>query len=210
MFIFYLWPLKYRIVLALPKTYLLIMISLQHLQIQILIGLLFISINQCTLLQIVVLPAVAKQLFEIYIIQFLTNMGLIIVIEGHTHDYQRSFPIKFNPNSQSNPIITNNRNNYNDPEGRRYAIVGTGGVNFHSSEWQSSFIASQQSIKIWPFKYWCSKQWSYSHREIYSQCRWNKTDQFTITKSNNNIISTTSTTNRYRIGYPYEPFFNCK
>ncbi len=75
--------------------------------------------------------------------------GVDIVLEGHTHDYQRSFPIKFNPNSKSNPIITNNNiNNYNDPEGQIYAIVGTGGVNFHSLSGQSSFIASQQSTRF--------------------------------------------------------------
>ena len=75
--------------------------------------------------------------------------GVDIVLEGHTHDYQRSFPIKFNPNSKSNPIITNNNiNNYNDPEGQIYAIVGTGGVNFHSLSSQKSFIASQQSSRF--------------------------------------------------------------
>ena len=42
--------------------------------------------------------------------------GVDLVLEGHTHDYQRSFPIKFNPNSKSNPIITDtNKNNYNFP-----------------------------------------------------------------------------------------------
>jgi hypothetical protein len=75
--------------------------------------------------------------------------GVDIVLEGHTHDYQRSFPIKFNPNSKSNPIITNNNiNSYNDPEGQIYAIVGTGGVNFHSLDGKSSFIASQQSSRF--------------------------------------------------------------
>ena len=59
--------------------------------------------------------------------------GVDLVLEGHTHDYQRSFPIKFNSNSKSNPTITDtNRNNYNDPAGQIYSLVGTGGVNFHS------------------------------------------------------------------------------
>ena len=75
--------------------------------------------------------------------------GVDIVLEGHTHDYQRSFPIKFNPDSKSNPIITNNNiNSYNDPEGQIYAIVGTGGVNFHSLDGKSSFIASQQASRF--------------------------------------------------------------
>jgi predicted phosphodiesterase len=72
--------------------------------------------------------------------------GVDIVLEGHTHDYQRSFPIKFNTNSISNPTITDtNRNNYVDPAGQIYAIVGTGGVNFHSLSSQKSFMVYQQS-----------------------------------------------------------------
>src|SRR5215208_2590328 len=72
--------------------------------------------------------------------------GVDIVLEGHTHDYQRSFPIKFNSNSKSNPTITDtNRNTYNDPAGEIHAIVGTGGVNFHSLSSQKSFMVYQQS-----------------------------------------------------------------
>lgn len=75
--------------------------------------------------------------------------GVDIVLEGHTHDYQRSFPIKFNSNSKSNPTITDtNRNNYIDPAGQIYAIVGTGGVNFHSLSSQKSFMAFQQSNRF--------------------------------------------------------------
>ena len=35
--------------------------------------------------------------------------GVDLVLEGHTHDYQRSYPIEFNPNSKSNPIITDTK-----------------------------------------------------------------------------------------------------
>ena len=65
--------------------------------------------------------------------------GVDLVLEGHTHDYQQSFPIKFNPNSKSNPSITDtNKYTYNFPtnptstHGQIHSIVGTGGVNFHS------------------------------------------------------------------------------
>ena len=75
--------------------------------------------------------------------------GVDLVLEGHTHDYQRSFPIKFNSNSKSNPTITDtNRITYNDPAGEIHAIVGTGGVNFHSLSSQKSFIAFQQSNRF--------------------------------------------------------------
>jgi hypothetical protein len=75
--------------------------------------------------------------------------GVDLVLEGHAHNYQRSAPIKFNPNSQSNPIITNNdANTYTDPEGQIHVIVGTGGVNFHKLTGQKSFINSQQDKKF--------------------------------------------------------------
>jgi hypothetical protein len=75
--------------------------------------------------------------------------GVDLVLEGHTHNYQRSFPIKYNLNNPSNPIITdNNLHNYSDPEGQIYAIVGTGGVNFHSLSGQSYFTADQQSLRF--------------------------------------------------------------
>jgi predicted phosphodiesterase len=75
--------------------------------------------------------------------------GVDLVLEGHTHNYQRTFPIKYNLNNPSNPIITNNNlQHYNDPEGQIYAIVGTGGVNFHSLSGKSYFTADQQSIRF--------------------------------------------------------------
>ncbi len=68
-----------------------------------------------------------------------------IVLEGHTHDYQRTFPLKYNPNSKSNPIKTStDLSNYNNPGGRIFAIVGTGGINFHGLSGKASFTASQQ------------------------------------------------------------------
>jgi hypothetical protein len=75
--------------------------------------------------------------------------GVDLVLEGHVHDYQRSAPIKFNPNSKSNPIVTNNNaNTYTDPEGAIHVIVGTGGVNFHELSGQKYFIKSQQDDKF--------------------------------------------------------------
>jgi Calcineurin-like phosphoesterase len=54
-----------------------------------------------------------------------------IVLQGHNHNYERSYPIMYNSiGNSSNPIITDtNKNNYNNPEGQIFAIVGTGGHN---------------------------------------------------------------------------------
>ena len=72
-----------------------------------------------------------------------------LVLEGHVHNYQRTFPLKYNPSSPSNPTKTStNINTYNNPDGQIYAIVGTGGVGFHGLSGKSSFVASQQDDRF--------------------------------------------------------------
>ncbi len=71
--------------------------------------------------------------------------GVDLVLQGHVHNYQRTFPLKYDPGSPSSPTITsNNANSYTDPEGAVFAIVGTGGVNFHALSGKASFTSSQQ------------------------------------------------------------------
>jgi len=75
--------------------------------------------------------------------------GVDLVLEGHVHNYQRSYPIKYNLQDPSKPLVTNpSKNSYNNPEGEIYAIVGTGGVNLHGLSGKSSFIANQQDSKF--------------------------------------------------------------
>jgi hypothetical protein len=60
-----------------------------------------------------------------------------LVLQGHNHNYQRSYPIKYNttnllsnlkPITTTPPIITDTNNtNYNNPEGQIFVTVGTGG-----------------------------------------------------------------------------------
>ena len=71
--------------------------------------------------------------------------GVDLVLQGHVHNYERTFPLKYNPSSPSNPTKTSsNANDYTDPEGQVFAIVGTGGVNFHALSGKASFVSSQQ------------------------------------------------------------------
>jgi hypothetical protein len=52
-----------------------------------------------------------------------------LVLQGHQHNYQRTYPIKYNSDKPVNPIITDrNTNTYTNPEGQIYLTVGTGGV----------------------------------------------------------------------------------
>ena len=72
-----------------------------------------------------------------------------IVLQGHVHNYQRTYPIKYDSVSPSSPTRTStSASSYNDPEGEIFATVGSGGVNFHGLSGKSSFVASQQSSKF--------------------------------------------------------------
>ena len=129
--------------------------------------------------------------------------GVDIVLEGHTHDYQRSFPIKFNSNSKSNPTITDtNRNNYIDPAGEIHAIVGTGGVNFHSLSSQKSFIAFQQSNRFGYLNIDIQNNGTNLIGKFISNEGGAILDQFSISKSGTTQPPPPSSSG----GYHYEPF----
>jgi concanavalin A-like lectin/glucanase superfamily protein/calcineurin-like phosphoesterase family protein/F5/8 type C domain-containing protein len=133
--------------------------------------------------------------------------GVDLVLEGHTHDYQRSFPIKFNSNSKSNPTITDtNRNNYNDPAGEIHAIVGTGGVNFHSLSSQKSFIAFQQSNRFGYLNIDIQNNGTNLIGKFISNEGGAILDQFSISKSGGTTQPPTPPPSSG--GYHYEPFLD--
>ncbi len=69
--------------------------------------------------------------------------GVDLVLQGHVHNYQRTFTLKYD--GTSTPTITsNNANTYTEGNGEVFAIVGTGGVNFHALSGKASFTSSQQ------------------------------------------------------------------
>ena len=52
-----------------------------------------------------------------------------LVLQAHNHNYERSYPIKYNNVNSSAPIITDaHTNNYFNPEGQIFVTVGTGGA----------------------------------------------------------------------------------
>jgi hypothetical protein len=72
-----------------------------------------------------------------------------LVLQGHVHNYQRTFPLKFNSGNPLKPIKTSTeKNDYTDPKGQIYAIVGTGGINFHTLSDRASFVSYQQAKKF--------------------------------------------------------------
>jgi hypothetical protein len=72
-----------------------------------------------------------------------------LVLAGHVHNYQRSYPLSYNSNDPSKPIITDaSKNNYQDPRGSVFAVVGTGCISFHSLAGKAPYISNQQDIKF--------------------------------------------------------------
>jgi hypothetical protein len=52
-----------------------------------------------------------------------------LLLQSHTHAYERTYPLKANPENMDNPIVTNqDLNNYHITDGLVIATVGTGGA----------------------------------------------------------------------------------
>ena len=89
------------------------------------------------------IPALAETyhpLFEKYHVD--------LVLEGHQHNYQRSYPININKTASNPfmavPIITSkNTNNYTNPQGQIFIIVGTGGESLFPLREKAAFIDTQ-------------------------------------------------------------------
>jgi hypothetical protein len=67
-----------------------------------------------------------------------------LVLQAHSHNYQRSYPIKYNENNPLNPTIANkDEKEYKNPNGIIFAIVGTGGADLHNFTGQAPFMIKQ-------------------------------------------------------------------
>ena len=76
--------------------------------------------------------------------------GVDLVLGGHNHNYQRTYPLTFNPDVSSKPITTNAvTTDYNsNKDGIVFATVGTGGVNFYALDGRSPYMAKQFADKF--------------------------------------------------------------
>jgi predicted phosphodiesterase len=101
----------------------------------------YISSNDCQgCSPRVTLREVYHPLFDSY------NVDL--VLQAHSHNYERSYPILYNNDDSENPIIVNSsKNNYNYDinkfHGSIFATVGTGGAELHNFELRAPYIATQ-------------------------------------------------------------------
>ncbi len=70
--------------------------------------------------------------------------GVDVVLDGHMHSYERSYPLKFNSANPASPIIeSTSTSTYNDPVGQIFATVGTGGFSHHTFTSKGAAFATQ-------------------------------------------------------------------
>jgi hypothetical protein len=130
----------------------------------------------------------SKMLSETYHPLF-DNYGVDLVLQAHMHSYQRSFPIKYNAQDASKPIITSsNKNNYNDPSGVIFAIVATGGINFHGLSGKAPFTASQQDDNFGALELAISNNGNSLVGKFHTN-NGKVTDEFSVAKTNENAAS---------------------
>jgi predicted phosphodiesterase len=120
-----------------------------------------------------------------------------LVLQGHSHNYQRSYPLLYNEDSSSKPLISDKeRFEYRDPLGIIFVIVGTGGQSIEDID-KKSFLASTYegfgciNVEI---------KGKVMNVEYYSDTN-NMIDKFLITKNQNNSESIDVKTDMQRIEY---------
>ncbi len=70
--------------------------------------------------------------------------GVDLVLYGHNHAYERSYPIKYDSSTPSTPTVTSsNKESYTNPTGAIFATVGTAGASLYSYSSKSSYIVTQ-------------------------------------------------------------------
>jgi predicted phosphodiesterase len=106
-----------------------------------------------------------------------------LVLAGHNHNYQRSFPLQFNEADSDKPILVNkNQNTYNEIGVPIFITSGTGGVSLHSLGAQAEFNAKQFG-KFGHLNVNVSKDTSNKLVGTFYDLTGNKLDEFTITKA---------------------------
>ena len=64
-----------------------------------------------------------------------------LVLAGHAHNYERSYPILYNEDNPAKPTITDHKKlQYVDPQGTIFVIAGTGGESIRSIDSEPPFL----------------------------------------------------------------------
>ena len=112
--------------------------------------------------------------------------GVDLVLQGHVHNYQRTYKLTYNPGNPASPTITdNNPNTYTEGNGAIYAIVGTGGVNFHALSGKAAFTSSQQDDFFGQLDIQSTNNGNTLQGKFYRNGNNDVLDSFSITKPGN-------------------------
>ena len=125
------------------------------------------------------LPDTYHRLFDEY--------GVDMVLQAHSHNYQRTFPLRYNETSffpLFNPEIVNKEHIlYIKPNGTIFLTVGTGGADLHNLTRKAPYIAEQfESHGFLNFDIASSKKVLTLLGTFYENADMIKKDQFIITK----------------------------
>jgi predicted phosphodiesterase len=68
-----------------------------------------------------------------------------IVLQGHNHNYQRTYPLEFNEGNDSDPIISDNntRQYKGTPKGPVFITAGTAGQDLHELTVRNAYVVEQ-------------------------------------------------------------------
>jgi len=69
--------------------------------------------------------------------------GVDLVFSGDNHNYQRTFPLKYNTGGTNPETVDKGSSNYNSDEGVIYLISGTAGRSHYAIKEQAPFVAKQ-------------------------------------------------------------------
>lgn len=157
---------------------------------------LYTSANTCSSSSCSNTGSTAKALRSTYHSMF-DKYGVDVVLQGHVHNYQRTYPVKYD--GTSTPTITSSSStNYNNPAGEIFVIVGTGGINIHALSGKASFVKYQQDDKFGALDLIISNN-GYKLTGKYYTNDGSKKDEFSISKSTS-ATSTSLATSNYNYG----------
>jgi Calcineurin-like phosphoesterase len=117
--------------------------------------------------------------------------GVHLVLQAHTHTYERTYPLKFNPEDSDDPIITStdSSSNYRNIDGLVIATVGTAGAKPTSIHLSSELTAAQYGDLFGFLNVDVSSDGKTLVGTFYDNNDGEIKDKFTITKSS---VSTSS------------------
>jgi predicted phosphodiesterase len=90
-------------------------------------------------------PEKTKQFLDIYHPLF-DKYGVDLVLQGHVHNYQRTYPLKFDAETKLPIRDSIADNNYRNPKGEIYLTVGTAGVGLDSTGPEDKWISSVRGL----------------------------------------------------------------